>query len=356
MQFKGTVGELFCGAGGTALGAHMAGWKTVWAVEKSKWACATFKRNIGLEPICQDAREVDYSKLPAIDCLAFGFPCDDFTPLGRRQLQMEGPNGRLFECAVGVLRALKPVVAIGENVPGLTKNPDNLQIITQAIEAEGYSCQTYLVNAVHYGVPQHRRRLLFLASRKDVAGLSVRWVPFERSESVSGVESITGIPASAANLQVSQNTKEQDQYHLVPVNGNGYKRGITKYSYAYQRLPTKGPSPTIAGHDFILHHTAPRLLFNREKARLQSFPDDFVFEGSPNSVCYQIGAAVPPRLARAAFASIRFDEGPCLTQAYKMPDLLGDVGVGASVAPMPLSFDALEPAYAYPEQIAVRSI
>ena len=74
-----TVGEIFSGAGGTALGAKQAGWRTLWAVDSDEWACRTFERNLGLTPVCADVRSIDWTAFERPDCIAFGYPCDDDT-------------------------------------------------------------------------------------------------------------------------------------------------------------------------------------------------------------------------------------------------------------------------------------
>lgn len=289
-----TVGEIFSGAGGIALGAKQAGWRTLWAVDNDQWACKTFERNLGLKPICGDARAVDWGALPKVGCIAFGFPCVSFSTAGRRD-GLEGEQGRLYECGIAALQALQPDYAIAENVLGIRNIPGELDIVASAMRGAGYRVEVAELDAAHYGVPQHRHRMIFLGVRKDLpAGIGHP----QRHAAASGPEALAGIPPNAPNHEVPP---VRDEFAAVPPGGAGWKYGLTKFRASLKRMPNDGPARTVTASDSTIHWREHRLLSNRERARLQSFPDDFAFSGSPASVRQQIGNALPPKTAEAIF-------------------------------------------------------
>ena len=299
------LGELFCGPGGLALGATRAdigdanwGIRHSWANDYDDETCQTYRYNIcPNQPnsvICGDVRKLnlnDREKFPNIDALAFGFPCNDFSQVGE-QLGFDGHFGPLYSYGIQILRrnrklADRPMWFLAENVGGLKSANEGkaFERILKDMRESGYVLYPHLYKFEEYGVPQARHRLIIVGIRKDI---DVEFkVPSERLRYIR-----PGQNAFSANLPS----------HLqLHVKG-------AKISQIYKRLDPNKPSYTVTGSGgggtHIYHYSEPRALTNRERARLQTFPDDYVFQGSKESVRKQIGMAVPYRGARIIFEAI----------------------------------------------------
>ena len=332
-----SMGELFCGPGGMALGAHIAAKKVDGVTVEHAWAndfdpstCETYKRNIPLASdktvICGDVRSLSISELGKIDGFAFGFPCNDFSQVGERK-GTDGTFGPLYSYGVEVLNQYSPMWFVAENVGGLrSSNEGNalLQILNDLSSAGtvGYTLTPHLYKFEKYGVPQARHRILIVGIRND---LDVQFkVPdpasFEDVDVSCGTAlSSPPISHSAHNHELTKQSKTvvERLRHIKPgqnaFNSNLPKelqlnvRGA-KISQIYKRLHPDKPSYTVTGSGgggtHVYHFEEPRALTNRERARLQTFPDDFIFEGSKESVRKQIGMAVPVMGAAVVFEAL----------------------------------------------------
>ena len=262
------LGELFCGPGGLAYAAvnsqiEDSEYKIIhkWSNDYDLDTCKTYTRNIcPNDPesvICGDVRKLDIEPLGDIDALAFGFPCNDFSVVGE-QKGFNGTFGPLYSYGIKVLKRYKPLWFLAENVGGLKSANEGKafeKIKEDMIEA-GYRIYPNLYKFEQYGVPQPRQNA-FTAD-----------IPEELQLKVKGA----------------------------------------KISQIYKRLNPTKPAYTVTGSGgggtHIYHYDEPRALTNRERARLQTFPDDYVFEGSKESVRKQIGMAVPQKGARVIFEAI----------------------------------------------------
>ncbi len=323
------VGELFSGPGGMALGfakARLNGHKMhhVWACDNHKDSCITLQNNLpDIERVdCKDVAKVDWKKLSPIDGLLFGFPCNDFSVIGEKN-GISGQYGGLYRWGVKALRFFKPAFFVAENVGGLAVSDKRsaFRIILQELEESGYDIQSSLYNFEQYGVPQSRRRIIIAGFRKDLG------VQFEHPEAKKG-EPMTcrqaleepPIDEDAANhertmqsdivvkrLQCIKPGENVFTASLPPSLRLNLKSGAT-ISQIYKRLDPDKPAYTVTGSGgggtHIYHWEEPRALTNRERARLQTFPDDFVFFGGKESVRRQIGMAVPPKAAEIIARSI----------------------------------------------------
>ena len=164
-----TVGELFAGAGGLALGASQAkhngkSFFHAWATDIDQHACATFQRNFPkTKVLCCPVEKLDFSKLDRPDGLAFGFPCNDFSIVGDRR-GTKGKYGKLYLQAVTALEALRPVFFVAENVVGIRNSNGSADFkkILGAFEQAGYSLKIKELRFDEYGVPQSRRRVIIV--------------------------------------------------------------------------------------------------------------------------------------------------------------------------------------------------
>lgn len=328
------LGELFCGPGGLALGAMNASisnpeYKIVheWANDYDASTCDTYRRNIcpdnGESVICGDVRKLDIDSLGPIDAFAFGFPCNDFSVVGE-QKGFDGTYGPLYTYGVKVLKKYQPLWFLAENVGGIkSANAGKaFQKIQKDLIAAGYKIYPNLYRFEEYGVPQARHRMIIVGIRKDI--------PFEykvpSTEPYKNMDvtcktamEVPPIPVTAANNELTRQsvTVVERLKHIKP-GQNAFTADLpeelrlnvkgAKISQIYKRLDPTKPAYTVTGSGgggtHIYHYKENRALTNRERARLQTFPDNYVFEGSKESVRKQIGMAVPARGAKIIFEAI----------------------------------------------------
>ncbi|MDO4436190.1 MAG: DNA cytosine methyltransferase [Cardiobacteriaceae bacterium] len=339
--FQPKILSLFSGCGGLDLGFHMAGYETIWANDFSPFACQTFRKNIGDVIIEGDIEQIDPNdkNIPDCDIILGGFPCQDFSMIWK-QPGLNGERGNLYKSFLRFVNAKKPKVFVAENVKGLltaNKKKAIQQIITD-FENCGYFVSAKLYNFAEFGVPQFRERVLIVGIRLDTGFDFQHPMPTHTSsDKVSGSlkpyctagQAMQNIPAWAKNqelLNISEKTRKM--LELIPEGGNFtdippehplYVKGMI--SHVYRRMHRDEPSKTIiaagGGGTWGYHYPEPRPFTNRERARLQSFPDDFEFIGSTTEVRRQIGNAVPPLgVVEVAKALL-----PIFTGSYKKVDL-----------------------------------
>ncbi len=339
MNYK--MGELFCGPGGLSLGAEMANFtapktnkefeiSVKWATDHHEDSCHTFQKNIcPNEPdkvICSPVENLDLAKLPAIDGLAFGFPCNDFSQVGEKH-GFDGEYGPLYTYGVGVLNEHNPKWFVAENVGGIrsAENGNALPTILRdlTIAGTGYEITPHYYHFEKYGVPQLRHRIVIVGIRRDLDKQYKVPAPTtpEKKDFISASEALENppIPEDAHNHSFTNQSKTVvERLKHIPPGQNAWYEGIpeelqlnvkgAKLSNIYRRNHPDKPSYTITGsggggtHGY--HHSEPRALTNRERARLQTFPDDFVFKGGKSSVRRQIGMAVPPKGAKIIFEAL----------------------------------------------------
>lgn len=335
MIFK--LGELFCGPGGIAWGALNAhigndNYKIVhqWANDYDKNTCDTYRYNICPENpksvYHKDIREFDLTNLPPIDALAFGFPCNDYSVVGE-QKGMDGVFGPLYSYGVKVLNIYNPQWFVAENVGGL-RNANDGKAFTKILDElkragkHGYTIVPHLYKFEEYGIPQARHRIIIVGIRNDI-DVSYR-VP--SPEPYTDIDNTCRkaieeppIPSDAFNNELTKQsaTVIRRLEHILP-GENAFTADLpenlklnvrgAKISQIYKRLDPKKPAYTVTGSGgggtHIYHWDEPRALTNRERARLQTFPDTYKFIGSKESVRKQIGMAVPCQGARIIFEAI----------------------------------------------------
>ena len=324
-----TVGELFAGAGGLALGASQAkhrgrSFSHAWATDIDQHACNTFYRNFPkTKVICRPVEEIDFSMLPRPDGLAFGFPCNDFSIVGQRR-GTEGMYGKLYLHAVRALLVLKPKFFVAENVSGIRSSNEHVDLhrILRGFQHAGYSLRVRELNFDEYEVPQSRRRLIivgFLSSRGwDESFLWPQ--PVRRKITVKQALECPPIPVNADNHEMTKHAPHvvERLKHIKP-GENVFTATMpdklrlqlncnAEISQLYRRLVPDKPAYTVTGSGgggtHVYHWRENRALTNRERARLQTFPDGFAFCGGKEAVRKQIGMAVPPRVAMRIFKEV----------------------------------------------------
>lgn len=327
------MGELFSGPGGMALGAHWAAKKAgvevthAWANDIDRDTCETYRDYFELDRnqvICGDARDLDVASLPAIDGFAFGFPCNDFSTVGE-SLGLNGKFGPLYELGAAVLEAKQPRWFVAENVTGLRSSNQGraLPQIMERLADTGYRLTPHLYKFNEYGVPQKRHRIIIVGIKDDEP---VEFqVPKETTPNrpKTAGEALSNILPGTANHEKPRHTRTVvKRLKAIPAGKNAFNAGLEHHedpevalkvkgatlSNIYRRLEADKPSYTVTGSGgggtHIYHWDEPRALTNRERARLQTFPDDFKFRGGLSSVRKQIGMAVPPEGAEVIFEAI----------------------------------------------------
>ena len=306
--------SLFSGCGGMDLPFHKAGFKVVWAIDSNPYACKTFSRNIADVIINDSIENIDIAQVPEAEICIGGFPCQDFSLIWKRP-GLEGTRGNLYTYFLDFVNKKKPKAFVAENVKGLL-SANNYQAIKQIISdfesiAPGYLVKPKLYNFADYGVPQFRQRVLLVGIRMDTGFNFVhpqpeygqnRKKPYRTAgEALKNVEAVLDNnkhhKIQTRTVEILNRIKPGGNFADIPKDSPYYVKGMI--SHVYRRIHPDKPSSTIiaggGGGTWGYHYLEPRSLTNRERARLQTFPDDFVFEGSTTEVRRQIGNAVPPQ-------------------------------------------------------------
>lgn len=338
--------DIFSGAGGLSIGAHNAGIFVPLAIEKDISAAKTFQRNHpNAKVITDDIKNVNpkllLSKKPFI--VFGGPPCQGFSLSNSRTRNNYNLNNFLYNEFIRFIKELQPKWFLFENVEGIVSfnNGNTVKTIEHDFNSLGYTVNYKIVTASDYGVPQDRNRFILVGNRN---GIEFEF-PKGKKKKVSVFDAIGDLP-------VLQNGQKEDKlpYRNKPSyyakkmrNGSKYARQnyvskntdlvLERYKYIkagqnwkaipdrlmqnysnknnchsgiYRRLSPEKPSVVISNYrkNMLIHPEQNRGLSVREAARLQSFPDDFVFEGSLMHIQQQIGNAVPPLLAEAIFKQI----------------------------------------------------
>ncbi len=329
MEFR--LGELFCGAGGLALGAVSAkvskgaeffSIAPVWASDVDSVACETYRRNISRENVvCCDVADLVMAELSAVDALAFGFPCNDFSDVGEKK-GFHGSYGRLYRYCVKALRLFQPKWFFAENVGGLRSANDGeaFGVILQELADAGYNVVPNLYRFEQYGVPQSRHRIIVVGLRRDLnlsfkVPAPLKGVPVTCKWALENPP----IPLDAPNQEPTRQAEQVvERLRYIRAGENAFTADLPSHlrlkikgatiSQIYKRLDPAKPAYTVTGSGgggtHMYHWSENRALTNRERARLQTFPDCFGFYGSKESVRRQIGMAVPPRGAKVIFEAV----------------------------------------------------
>lgn len=327
--------SLFSGAGGLDLGLINAGFNIVFANDIYKPAIENYSYNIG-DIDSRDIRDIDANELPSADVVIGGFPCQPFSSAGNR-LGTDDDRGNLYLDVIRVIRSKKPKVVIMENVRGLLsmKNKDGSKLIDSIVYLlqnvePGYKVTYKLVKASNYGVPQNRFRVLIIGFRSDLNIDDYKFpepIKTDPKKLTVGY-ALKGITSKTPNADEVWKLSPQSQklvdhipeggswknipYEALPPRLKRIRDNMKKYHSPnfYRRYARTEINGTITAaatpeNSGIINPTHNRRYSVREVARIQSFPDDYVFVGSSIPSKYKvIGNAVPPKLAHVIGDSI----------------------------------------------------
>lgn len=303
--------EVCSGCGGLGLGLTQAGLECVMSIEIDKTCCATLLKN-GVESVhCGDMNSFDYSLYKDIDLLCGGVPCQSFSQAGKR-LGLSDQRGDLLLKFISIIDFIKPKMFLIENVVGLLtiNKGETFNMIISMIK--NYDIQHSVLNAVDYQVAQNRKRLFIVGTRTDLqlkfnfpAKIKPRLV---LSDVLHNIIDKRGVSYSEKKLKIMSLVGQGQYWKCLPVElqkeylGGSYNSGGGKTGIA-RRLSMDEPCLTLTTSPCQkqterCHPIETRPLNIGEYARIQSFPDDYLFAGSITSIYKQIGNAVPVNLAK----------------------------------------------------------
>ena len=318
-QSEMTFVDLFCGAGGLSKGLEMAGLEGICGLDWFNEACMTYNRNFDHPFINGDIKDSENKKKfyetvrkqlngRHLDIVAGGFPCQGFSMAGNRIV--DDPRNSLYKELIEIVGELQPNFVICENVKGLRTMLGGLvekKIIADFKEI-GYDMNVATLCAADYYTPQKRERVIFIGNRKGLTNFHPKPIlsPKEYITTGQAIGDLINHPVDPAfNHVPTIHSEDMARRIMETPEGKSLYKG---YSDAWKKCPWNAPSCTIKeNHGGVnLHPKLPRVLTAREMARLQSFPDDFIFEGKKNKQLVQIGNAVPPLLGKAIGLAVRY--------------------------------------------------
>lgn len=317
-----TYVDLFCGAGGLSKGLEMAGLQGICGLDFFKEACMTYNRNFSHPFINGDIREEKNKTLfyetvrkqlngKRLNIVAGGFPCQGFSMAGNRIV--DDPRNSLYKELIEIVKELKPDFVVCENVKGLRTMLGGLveKKILSDFKEIGYKMNVATLCAADYYTPQKRERVIFIGNRIGKQNIHPKPLISSKEYITTGqaIADLMNHPVDESFNHVPTKHREDMARKIMETpEGKSLYKG---YSDAWKKCPWNEPSCTIKeNHGGVnLHPKLPRVLTAREMARLQSFPDDFIFEGTKNKQLVQIGNAVPPLLGKAIGLAIRLANG-----------------------------------------------
>ncbi len=301
MKSKFSIGSMFAGIGGIDLGFEQSGFKVIWANEKDKYACITYRLNYGDSYLVEDdIQNVDAASIPKVDILTSGFPCQSFSSVGLLG-GFHDPRGNLFFETARIVEAIKPRVVFLENVANIVKhdNGKTFEIILKTLQDLGYCTKWKIMNAKEYGdIPQQRNRIYILAFRNQR--------DFDRFVFPKP------LPLTCLAFDYLEKERQAAKYYM---DGHRMWDRMVEYMQDRERIyrftdwglscSMKGICPTLLAAmgsrferiPFFYDNFSIRLLTPRECARLQGFPDSFrlpdqyekqIYKQIGNSVCVPV--------------------------------------------------------------------
>lgn len=329
--------DLFCGCGGLSYGFERAGYNILLGIDNDKKALETFELNHkGSKSICGDITQITYEKdikpligQKEIDVIIGGPPCQGMSLSGPRKF--EDPRNKLYLSYIRLVEEIRPKAFVIENVPGLVGlfGGQIKDSILEKFTNLGYNIQFKILCAADYGVPQSRRRVVFVGIKEgkfeypqisqDIVTCKMALSDLPTLENELGSDEMEYMTEPQNSYQrlmrersvivknhiaANHSEKVTKIISLVPDGGN-YKDLPEEYinsrnfHVAWTRFASNKPAPTIdTGHRHHFHYKYNRVPTVRECARLQSFPDDFIFLGNKTQQFRQVGNAVPPLMAQ----------------------------------------------------------
>ena len=316
--------SLFAGAGGLDLGFEKAGYKIVFANEYDKTIWQTYEANHPCKLDKRDIREIQSSEVPNCDGIIGGPPCQSWSEAGSLR-GIKDSRGQLFFEYIRILNDKKPLFFLAENVVGMlsSRHSDAVEKIKSCFSKAGYNLSVNLINVADYGIPQDRKRVFYIGIRKD---LGFKFHFPEPSNNYKNLEQAIGDLKKTAVPALPKN--KTNQKAIIP-NHEYFTGGFSTIFMSRNRVRQwNEPGFTVqaTGRQAQLHPQAPKMVFIeqnkrefvkgkeklyrrmtiRECARLQTFPDDFIFYYNDLEDGYKmVGNAVPVQIAEIIAIAIK---------------------------------------------------
>lgn len=299
--------SLFSGAGGLDLGLIRAGHKVLWANDVFQDAVDTYRHNIGGFIDTRDIAHVPSEEIPFADVVVGGLPCQGFS-IANRKRTVHDPRNQLYKEMVRVVSDKRPMFFVVENVKGIISlaRGSFLKVIEAAFSTAGYKTYHAVLNAADFGVPQKRMRFFMLGVREDIATCTPIFPPTKTHSDPNrdGVDSSLR-PWVTVGEALTHIPEPEDSPNIPNHEYSNYKLRFNGH-LGHRYIDPNHPAPAVTGRGddrggvVVLHHpNNHRRMSVRELATVQSFPDDFIFQGTKTSNYRQVANAVPPTLGRA---------------------------------------------------------
>lgn len=334
--------DLFSGCGGLSLGFEIAGFKSLLAIDNWQDALDTYAYNRpGSKTLCGDLAQIDPNAIKSqlgiesVDVIIGGPPCQGFSVAGKRII--DDKRNTLYKSFVRFVEVFKPKAFLMENVPNILSIGKGIvkEEVLKDFSSIGYTIEYKVALASNYGVPQNRKRAVFVGF---LDGTKFEFPKELETPKVTSYDALSDLPECSVadgdqypikemssyqkimrreskgiyNHEVTIHTEQTQRIIAMVPDGGNYKslpaelQGIRKVHIAWTRLNSRKPSFTIdCGHNHHFHYLYNRVPTVRESARIQSFPDKFIFLGSKGSQLKQVGNAVPPLMASEIAKSIK---------------------------------------------------
>ena len=309
--------DLFSGAGGMSLGFDLEGFKNVFSVEYDLQTAQTYRYNFPNHVLInKDIQEISTNEIKKIiknntvDVIIGGPPCQGFSLAGKfGRTFIDDPRNQLFKEYLRFVSILKPKIFIIENVARLVSHNKGKTIreIQESIEKLGYKVKYEILQTSDYNIPQKRQRV-FIVGYKNIEFN----YPEKLKRKVTIKEAISDLPPlkngekSKIPNHFAMNHSQEMLYKMSFISDGGNRLQIPEEirpksgdARKYIKYKSDEPSIPVTGDmRKVFHYSQNRALTSRELARIQTFPDDFIFKGTSINVQQQIGNAVPPKLAK----------------------------------------------------------
>lgn len=334
--------DLFCGCGGLSLGFEKAGINVVLGIDSWQDAITSFEYNHkNSKGLCRDLSTLNPEEIKKdldgknIDVIIGGPPCQGFSIAGKRII--DDDRNKLYKSFVRFVDYYKPKAFVLENVPNILSIGDGIvkESIIKDFESLGYKVVYKILMASDYGVPQNRRRTVFVGMANGNEFQFPK--PFD-TDKVTSKDAISDLPDKTIedgdkypveplseyqklmrknsralfNHHITVHTEQTKKIIAMVPDGGNYKdlpielQNTRRVHIAWTRLNSAKPSFTIdCGHNHHFHYKYNRVPTVRESARIQSFPDDFIFLGKLGSQLRQVGNAVPPLMAEVIAKEVK---------------------------------------------------
>lgn len=318
--------DLFSGIGGLSLGFENEHFNNIFSIDFDKQICDTYRKNFPKNILLEkdiknltDEEILDLKKGKEIDVVIGGTPCQGFSIAGKIGRKfIDDPRNHLFKEFARVVKILNPKIFVMENVARVyTHNKgETKKEIIKLLEKQGYKVDCQVLNSANYGVPQVRKRVFFIGNKLGVENKfpekeiekyktikeAIDDLPKLSSGEISNIANHEAMKHSEQMLKKMSYVSKGGSRHEIPKEIRPKSGDVRKYI----RYDPDKPSICITGDmRKVFHYSQNRALSVRELARIQTFPDNFIFEGNKISQQQQVGNAVPPLMAQAIAKTIK---------------------------------------------------